>query len=202
MGTARVIAAGGPSAPAFTTPNRAGGNGRSDPRDHDACCTGALRVELVFRVRFVIGPSFENRDQTAQAIVALNSNFETIEGADDLTTEYASADWRSRPLDASAYELAAFGVPALYLCATEDHAQSASAFEHAGMGISLGVAQLATDRAIAKAVWALLGDQMQRREMRTAALMTIDGSGAQRIAGDLAKLLVSRRASGPSRLVV
>jgi spore coat polysaccharide biosynthesis protein SpsF len=151
-------------------------------------------LDPVFRVRFVIGPGFANREKTAQAIVALKSNFETIEGADSLTTEYASADLALAAFGVTAYELAAFGVPALYLCATEDHALSASAFEHAGMGISLGLADTADDTAITKAVWALLGDAERRREMRAAGLMAIDGNASTRIASDLAAALAQRRA--------
>ena len=177
--------------------------GASDPLGLTARIARALcGLEALFRARFVIGPSFVNRDQTARAIVALKSNFETIEGADDLMTEYASADLALVAFGVTAYELASFGVPALYLCATEDHARSASAFEHAGMGISLGVAEAVTDKAITKAVWALLGDQMRRREMRMAGLMTIDGGGARRIAGDLAKRLRTWRANVAKRSAV
>jgi spore coat polysaccharide biosynthesis protein SpsF len=169
--------------------------GGSDPTGMSLRAARALAgLDPVFRVRFVIGPGFAKREKTAQTIVALRSNFETIEGADSLTTEYASADLALAAFGVTAYELAAFGVPALYLCATEDHALSASAFEHAGMGISLGLAATADDTAIAKAVWALLGDAERRREMRAAGLMTIDGNAAMRIASDLAAALVQRRA--------
>jgi spore coat polysaccharide biosynthesis protein SpsF len=85
-------------------------------------------------------------------------------------------------------------VPALYLGISEDHVLSASAFEHAGMGISLGLAERADDKAIANAVWALLSDAERRREMRSAGLMTINGGAAARIASDLASALAARRA--------
>ena len=38
-----------------------------------------------------------------------------MEGADDLATEYASADLALCAFGVTAYELAAFGVPAIYL---------------------------------------------------------------------------------------
>jgi spore coat polysaccharide biosynthesis protein SpsF len=169
--------------------------GGSDPMGLTLRAARALaRVEPVFRVRFVIGPGMEDRERVARAIVALRPNFETIEGADDLAIEYASADAALVAFGVSAYELAAFGVPAIYLGLTKDHALSASAFEHAGMGLSLGVAENVTDEAIAKAVWQLLNDAQRRREMRAAGLMTIDGEGAARIAADLVRELSSRRA--------
>ena len=177
--------------------------GGSDPLGLTLKAARALsELEPMFRARFVIGPGFENRERTARAIVALQSNFETIEGADDLMTEYAFADLALAAFGVTAYELAAFGVPALYLCGSEDHALSASAFEHAGMGISLGLAASAGDRAIAKAVWALLGDAARRHQMRAAGLMTIDEQGAARIASDLARCLTARRSAAPLRSAV
>jgi spore coat polysaccharide biosynthesis protein SpsF len=169
--------------------------GGSDPTGMTLRAARALAgLDPLFRARFVIGPGFEKREKTAQTIVALKSNFETIEGADSLTTEYASADLALAAFGVTAYELAAFGVPALYLCATPDHALSASAFELAGMGVSLGLAEQASGDVVAKAVWALLGDAERRREMRSAGLMTVDGNASARIASDLAGALARRRA--------
>ena len=169
--------------------------GGSDPHALTMRAARALaRLEPIFRARFVIGPGMENGDRTAGAIVKLSANFETIEGADDLATEYATADIALAAFGVSAYELASFGVPALYLSLNEDHALSASAFEYAGMGVSLGLSDTVSDEQIARAVWALLGDSTRRREMRAAGLMTIDGEGAARIAADLAAALAQRRA--------
>ena len=63
----------------------------------------------------------------------------------------------------SAYELAAYGVPALYLSLTKDHALSASAFEQAGMGLSLGTIDDVTDEAIEGATRQLMSDAQRRR---------------------------------------
>jgi spore coat polysaccharide biosynthesis protein SpsF len=173
--------------------------GGSDPLGLTLRMARALaKLDPVFRARFVIGPGMEDRERTASAIVACRSHFETIEGADDLGIEYASADLALAAFGVTAYELAAFGVPALYLSLSDDHALSASAFEYAGMGVSLGVAERTSDEQIAKSVWALLGDAMRRREMRQAGLMTIDGAGASRIASDLAEALAARRSVSPA----
>ncbi|MBV9992716.1 MAG: NTP transferase domain-containing protein [Alphaproteobacteria bacterium] len=174
--------------------------GGSDPYGLTLRMARALtRLDPIFRARFVIGPGMEDREKVAAAIAKLKANFETVEGADDLATEYASADLALAAFGVTAHELASFGVPALYLCLTDDHAQSASAFEYAGMGISLGLAENAEEERIAKSVWALLGDATRRREMRAAGLMTIDGQGAARIASDIASALAERRALTPVR---
>jgi spore coat polysaccharide biosynthesis protein SpsF len=177
--------------------------GGSDPKGLTLRTARALaRLDPIFRARFVIGPGVEHREKIASSIVKLKSNFETIEGADDLAVEYASADLAVAAFGVTAYELAAFGVPSLYLCLTEDHALSASAFEYAGMGISLGLADEASDQRIAMSVWALLGDTTRQREMRAVGLMTIDGQGASRIARDLAEALDAKRAATPSRIAL
>jgi spore coat polysaccharide biosynthesis predicted glycosyltransferase SpsG len=117
-----------------------------------------------------------------------------VEGADDLATEYAAADLALCTFGVTAYELAAFGVPAIYLCLTEDHARSASAFEAAGMGISLGVAAHVEAGDMLASVKALMNDATRRREMRNAGLAAIDGSGAVRVAADLAAALKEEKA--------
>ena len=175
--------------------------GGSDPFGLTLAAARALaKLDPVFRARFVIGPGMRDRSRLAKSIVGLAPNFETIEGASDLATEYASADLALAAFGVTAYELAACGVPALYLCLTPDHAESASAFERAGVGISLGVAEHLKHEEIARAVWSLLANPTRRREMRAAGLTTIDGEGASRIAADIALALAGRRAGNARRV--
>ena len=154
---------------------------------------GALAtLPPVFRSRFAIPSRLTDRNRLARAIITLKPGFETIEGIDDLSIEFASADVAITDFGPIAYDLAAAGLPALYLMLDEDGAQSAAAFEHAGMGISLGLAKDATAESVALATQRLLSDRQRRRDMRAAALMTIDHNGAGRIAADLASLLEER----------
>ena len=171
--------------------------GGSDPAGFTLVAAQALsKLDPVFRARFVIGPGVADRSRLAKTIVALAPHFETVEGASDLATEYASCDLALTAFGVTAYELAAFGVPALYLCLTPDHAESASAFESTGMGVSLGLAERTPPQEISRAVWALLSSPARRREMRAAGLATIDGEGAARIAADLARMLAMKRSGG------
>src|SRR6185295_4274988 len=150
--------------------------GGSDPFALTLRCARALaHIEPAFRTRFVIGPGVADRGLVAKQVVALSENFATVEGADDLANEYAGADLALAAFGVTAYELAAFGVPALYLCLSQDHARSATAFEQAGIGMPLGLAQTISDDTIAMRVRQLLQDTAQRREMRVAGLMTVDG---------------------------
>ncbi len=97
------------------------------------------RLDPVFRARFVIGPGMRDRTRNARSIVTLATHFETLEGADDLATEYAASDLALVSFGLTAYELAAYGVPALYLCLNENHAKSACAFEDAGLRPVVGI---------------------------------------------------------------
>lgn len=169
--------------------------GGSDPCGLTLKCARALAMlDPAFRVRFVIGPGMANGTRVARQVVILNPGFETIEGAKGLATEFAGADAALAAFGVTAYELAAAGVPALYLCLTEDQTASASAFVDAGMGVSLGLADDASEEAVARIVGAIMADAAKRREMRAAGLMTIDGEGAARVAADLARALERRRA--------
>src|SRR5690606_2144175 len=95
-------------------------------------------IDPSWRVRFVIGTGMKDGAKVAAAVIALSDRYETVEHADDLAVEYAHADLGLCAFGVTAYEMAAFGVPALYLGLTADHARSASAFDKAGMGQLLG----------------------------------------------------------------
>lgn len=194
LGVSGLSSAGERPRPASALPSVLIAMGGSDPFALTLRAAYALRkLEPVFRARFILGPGMKNREAVAREIISLGSNFETIEGADDLVTEYAAADLALAAFGVTAYELAASGVPAIYLGISPDHARSASAFEVAGMGVSLGEISQVSDQAIADAVWILLHDPARRRQMRAAGLMNVDGLGAQRIAADLAEALAAIR---------
>ena len=164
--------------------------GGSDPLHLTERAAGALTpLDSSYRIRFVIGGGVQDGEKLAARIVAMKSNYETVEGADDLSTEYASADLALCAFGVTAYELAAFGVPAIYINLSDDHARSASAFGAAGMGASLGVADQVNDKQILGAVRTLMNNPGRCREMRNAGLATMDGGGAARIAADLAQAL-------------
>jgi spore coat polysaccharide biosynthesis protein SpsF len=167
--------------------------GGSDPMNLTRLAAQAL-AGGDFHVQFVIGPGVRNASELARGIEALSPRFETREGVSDLSVLFGGSDVALCAFGVTAYELAAAGVPTLYLCPTEDHAASASAFEQAGMGQSLGLAANATPKIIAGAVAALLADAERRRDMRAAGLMSVDGGGAARIAADLKAALTANRA--------
>jgi len=168
--------------------------GGSDPHGLTLRMAMALApLDSVYRVRFVIGTGMKDAEKVARGLITLKKNYETVEGADDLSVEYASADVAICAFGVTAYELAACGIPAIYLALTQDHATSASAFAQAGMGLSLGVADKVGDTEILRRVEGLLNNSAARRDMRKQGLNLLDGQGAARVAADLAAALSAAR---------
>jgi spore coat polysaccharide biosynthesis protein SpsF len=141
-----------------------------------------VKMTTPVTARFIIGPGFRDRDALAREVTA--RGFEAVRGASDLREEFAAADCAVIAFGVTAYEMAALGVPALYLALTEDHARAASAFADAGMGVLVPP----DASAIASALEQLLADKARRATMSTRAQMLIDGKGAERIADELAAL--------------
>jgi spore coat polysaccharide biosynthesis protein SpsF len=164
--------------------------GGSDPHGLTLRMAKALgEVDPDLRIRFVIGAGMKDGAKVAAGLVKLKKNYETVENAEDLTLAYASADVVLCAFGVTAYELAALGIPAIYLGISPDHVASASAFADAGMGISLGLASSVSDDDIAATVQWLMHKPNVRRDMRNAGLSLMDGHGAARIAADLSQAL-------------
>jgi spore coat polysaccharide biosynthesis protein SpsF len=168
--------------------------GGSDPHGLTLRMGKALSVlDTAYRIRFIIGTGTRDPGAVARGLVALKKNYETVEGADDLSVEYANADVAVCAFGVTAYELAACGIPAIYLGLTEDHVRSASAFADAGMGLNLGLADKVSDTDIVRFLQWLLNKPAARREMRKQGMALLDGQGASRIAADLATALTDAR---------
>jgi spore coat polysaccharide biosynthesis protein SpsF len=177
--------------------------GGSDPLDLTRLAArGLAKITAPFRARFIIGPGFRGAPALSREIEAMSPGFEVVQGLDDLGSEFAAADLALISFGVTAYELAALGVPALYLAISDDHALSASSFEKAGMGSVLGLGRVLRPDDIARGIWKLLLDPDRRRDMRAAGLTTVDGRAGERIAADLAQALAETRASGRAAAAV
>jgi spore coat polysaccharide biosynthesis protein SpsF len=161
--------------------------GGTDPARLTVRAAAALgRVGLPFRALFVVGSGHPARPDLEAVLDRAPYPHRVLSGVEDMASVMAGADLALASFGVTAYELAAVGVPAAYLCLTADHAESAAALVTAGMGLSLGLAQDVTDEAVAAAVTTLLGDPARRRDMRARGLALVDGGGALRVARALA----------------
>ena len=168
--------------------------GGSDPLGLTRTAVKALTsLDGDFDVTVVIGPGADMRMEGD--IARLAPRYTIVRSPNDLPKLMSQADLGLVSFGVTAYELAAIGVPAAYLCLTEDHALSASAFERAGMGVSLGVASRVSEGDIAEVVTELLEDTGHLRAMGAAGRMNVDTRGAARIAEHVRRLVVERAAA-------
>ncbi len=96
-------------------------------------------------------------------------------------TELSRAKLAIASFGVTAYELAALGVPAMYLCLTDTHRESLQAFEKERIAVSLGVPDETTWTRLATEAPALLNNRKELQKMSAAARGIMDGHGADRI---------------------
>ena len=157
--------------------------GGSDPRGFTLQAVRALRQSSRnFATTVVIGPAFPHREALAALLSCPGRAFELLEAPESMSQVMAGADLALASFGVTAYELAAVGVPALYLCLSPDHADSAGAFVEAGIALSLGFQEKISETALALLVDDLLADRAKCRAMGEKAHGLVDGKGAGRIA--------------------
>jgi spore coat polysaccharide biosynthesis protein SpsF len=155
--------------------------GGSDPKDFTRLALKAVaKLATPVKARFVIGPDFAEPRALANEIEA--AGFEVLHNVADLAAEFARADLALISFGVTAYEMAALGVPSLYLTLSEDHARSASAFCQAGIGDIVSP----DPDSIASTLNGLFVDRDRRQKMSEIGSALIDGKGAMRIAAELA----------------
>lgn len=174
---------------------------RREGRAHVVVSAGAVTLDAVralasvstaFNTTVVLGLDAPRDLETK--IMRIAPAAAIVHSANELPKLMGEADLALTGTGPAAYELAALGVPTIYLCGTDDDALRASAFERAGIGYALH----APDEAkIAAVVNDLLADAPQRRAMSAAGRMNVDGRGAMRIAHRL-KALIDERAEALS----
>jgi spore coat polysaccharide biosynthesis protein SpsF len=165
--------------------------GQSD--EHDLTLTAVKALSALgedFAATIVVGPGADHR--LDREVVQLAPKFTVVRTPNDLPRLMAQADLGLIGFGDAACELAALGVPAVYLCQNAEDAASASAFERAGMGISLGVASRIDGVLIGATVAELLTDSECLRAMSAAGRMNLDGRGAVRIAQHIRRLVDER----------
>jgi len=132
-----------------------------------------------FETVVVLGPGFMHETDLAGWLVEARRHYDLRRDVRDMVGLMAEADLAVASFGVTAYELAAMGVPAVYLCLTDDHAESASGLVIAGAAISMGLHIHVTVDAVASAIDGLLTDSEQRMQMALCAEELIDGQGTK-----------------------
>jgi spore coat polysaccharide biosynthesis protein SpsF len=170
--------------------------GGSDPAGLTLKAVRALeRLDEDFESVIIVGAGFCHRQALGDLLSQTRRRFTVREDVSEMSAAMAQADLAVCSFGMTSYELAAMGVPAVCVCLTEDHAESASALVAAGMGISVGVDDQDTEPRLAVEVERLLADKNARAQMSARARELVDGRGPSRIA----ELLVSAVAAHTAR---
>ena len=157
--------------------------GGSDPTGLTLKAVEALNIlDEDFETVVVLGPGFSHHEALSNLLARTHRHFDVRQNVTDMRGLMVHADLAIASFGVTAYELAAMGVPAIYLCLTEDHAESASAFVEAEIAMSLGVHLDVTPEVLAQSVLFLLENDELRLQMSAQASTLVDGRGAYRIA--------------------
>lgn len=163
--------------------------GGSDPSGMTLMVLKALMsLEGQFETKVVLGPGFPQTEEIEHLLTDSKRAFLVYKDVSDIWNLMSESDLAIAAFGVTAYELAAMGVPALHLCLSDDHAQSSSVFEEAGIAINLGVFSNLNEKRLSACVKKLLHESMQRVNMAFNAEILVDGLGAKRIAQKLLNL--------------
>ena len=167
--------------------------GGSDPQGMTIKAVKALEMlEENFEAVVVLGAGFQHKKQLNNLLSACKHHFDVQEDVRNMAEIMSQSDLAVASFGVTAYELAAMGVPAIYLCLTEDHAESVSAFVEAGTAISLGMFTHVNTEMIAKGISNILNNKSLLSKLADTARKYIDGQGVARIS----RLMIERFETG------
>ena len=157
--------------------------GGSDPEGMTLTALQALEeVKGDFQVVVVLGQAFRFFSSVANWVETTELKVDVRVGVHNMSELMSQSDLALSSFGGTAYELAAMGVPALYLCLTPDHMESAQALDEQGVGICLGLHKELEPSTITHTVRHFLANAATRASMASKGKHLIDGLGAHRIA--------------------
>lgn len=167
--------------------------GGSDPENFTEKALSALDgLTEAFDTVVVLGPGFTNDVHLHEFLSRSRRTYRLEHDVQDMAALMRRADLAVASFGVTAYELAATGVPAVYLCLSDDHARSASTFINAHLAWGCCVLDECCEEWIAKVVKELLAQPDLRYEMGTRACATVDGEGAVRMAKKIMEAMEAR----------
>lgn len=172
-----------PQAPRTKIPRILVTMGGSDPQGMTIKAIKAL--EMLgdnFEAVVVLGAGFQHKKQLDNLLSDCKHRFDVQENVTNMAELMSQSDLAVASFGVTSYELAAMGVPAIYLCLTEDHAESASVFVGAGIALNTGVHLQVSEVALANVVKQILKNASARLKMAESARRLAVGRGVSHIA--------------------
>ncbi len=112
--------------------------GGSDPAGFTLTVIKALDLlEDNFDTTVVLGAAFSREEELKSLLLRTKRKFRILRNVQNMAAIMAQADLAIASFGMTAYELACMGVPALYICLTDDHAESCQAFVDTGVAMCL-----------------------------------------------------------------
>lgn len=168
--------------------------GGSDPRGMTLKAIEALNfLDKHFETTIVLGPGFTRRKELKDLIHSFNHPYKIYENTSNMAELMAGANLAVASFGVTAYELASMGVPAIHLCLTEDHAESASIFHEEMVAFCLGQIDEVTNDMLVKEIKRILTDNALRTNMSKRMQKLISGNGAYLITQKIITEISSER---------
>lgn len=164
--------------------------GGTDPAGFTLTVIEALDLlEDDFETTVVLGAAFSREEELQSLLLRTKRKFRVLRNVQNMAAIMAQADLAIASFGMTAYELACMGVPALYMCLTDDHAESCQVFVDAGVAVNLGRDH--SIEKIADQISLLLWDGKYRDGMKANGKKVMDGYGVQRIGAEISKILIT-----------
>jgi spore coat polysaccharide biosynthesis protein SpsF len=156
--------------------------GGSDPKGMTLKVAKSLALlDDQFEVTIILGPGFVNRRELDKFCNNYMHSCQILENISNMADVMAEVDLAVASFGVTAYELAAMHVPAIHICLSEDHVQSALIFQESGMAVCLGLAECLTEDKIADSIKRTLFEDVLHDNFCHWS-EKLDGLGAARIA--------------------
>ena len=156
--------------------------GGSDPAGLTLTALEAIeKIDGNFRVLVAIGRGFIHESALADWLAKATRSYEIQRNVTDMASLMVNANLAIASFGVTAYELAAIGVPAIYVCLTEDHAQAARALEAERVAISMGHHQKMKPDDLARVLSRAIRGEYSTR-LFGHSTQCIDGLAVKRIA--------------------
>ncbi|MDD1690308.1 MAG: hypothetical protein LUQ66_06565 [Methanoregula sp.] len=157
--------------------------GGSDPQRMTLTAIQALEMlDAEFDVKVITGPAFFHHDALLDLLKNARHHYQVLNNVVNMADIMRNADIAVASFGVTAYELASQGVVAVFLCLSDDHAESASSFVQEGMMISLGNFARISPEKIADSINDLVSNPTRCKEMSTISIQKVDGNGVKRTA--------------------
>jgi len=140
--------------------------GGTDPYDLTGFAVDCLKsVTTNFSASIILGPGYSFNEYLENKLLDVQFENEIYRNPENIAQIMADSDLSIMSFGVTAYELAALGVPLIILSITEDHFESASIFEDAGIGVSMGTYKNISKSDLNKITTQLVSDNKIRKTM-------------------------------------